>query len=104
MVRENRHHHCRFSNPVSYADALTSDNATYLTTCHTSSVSYSCHFLGRKAGIFPLEVGAPAWDAKNLAFRHCDVSNTATPSGHRLIESKQSAANALRRGGASFGR
>jgi hypothetical protein len=41
---------CRFSNPVSYAELLTSGNATCLSSCHPGSVSVSCHFSASIAG------------------------------------------------------
>src|SRR6478735_10639916 len=35
---------CTFSTSVSYRDAVTCNDANYLTRCHLAFVSYSCHF------------------------------------------------------------
>src|SRR6185369_11547774 len=35
---------CTFSTSVSYRDAVTCNDANYLTQCHLASVSSSCHF------------------------------------------------------------
>ena len=43
---------CSFSNPVSFRDLLTCDNASCLTRCHRAFVSNSCHFF-QKTAIHP---------------------------------------------------